>query len=83
MTKNSVTKRTTLVREMSAERDFTINEVTTIVNKTLEKLVAHAANDNSAAFVGFVTFKSTGHATRKGHNPQTGEAIIIPARSVP
>jgi DNA-binding protein HU-beta len=53
------------------------------VNTTLEKLVAHVENDDSAAFVGFVTFKSPEHATRKGHNPQTGEAIIIPARSVP
>ncbi|WP_260199215.1 HU family DNA-binding protein [Lactiplantibacillus pentosus] len=53
------------------------------MSNTLEKLVPHVANDDLAAFVGFVTFKSPEHATRKGRNPQTGEAIIIPARSVP
>jgi len=33
--------------------------------------------------VGFGTFKKTARAARKGHNPQTGEQIKIPARKVP
>ena len=34
-------------------------------------------------FIGFGTFKVRNRAERKGRNPQTGKAIIIPATKVP
>ncbi|MBG0733637.1 hypothetical protein HLH07_01615 [Lactobacillus crispatus] len=33
-------------------------------------------------FIGFGTFKVRNRAERKGRNPQTGKAIIIPATKV-
>lgn len=37
----------------------------------------------TAAFVGFGTFKVTKRAGRTGRNPRTGAAIKIPARKMP
>lgn len=34
-------------------------------------------------FIGFGTFKVRNRTERKGRNPQTGKAIIIPATKVP
>lgn len=37
----------------------------------------------SVQLIGFGTFKVKTRAARKGRNPQTGEAIDIPAKTVP
>ena len=38
---------------------------------------------SEVAIIGFGTFKVSDRAERKGRNPQTGEAIAIPASRVP
>ncbi len=40
-------------------------------------------NKDSVTLVGFGTFKTAERKARKGRNPQTGDAINIPARNVP
>ena len=35
------------------------------------------------AIIGFGTFKTSDRAERMGRNPQTGEAVLIPASRVP
>lgn len=39
-------------------------------------------NGEKASFVGFGSFSVARRAARKGHNPQTGEPIDIPAKNV-
>lgn len=38
---------------------------------------------SEVAIIGFGTFKTSDRAERMGRNPQTGEAVLIPASRVP
>lgn len=53
-----------------------VETVLSTITKSLKK-------DESVTLVGFGTFKVSKRKARTGRNPQTGEAIKIPARKVP
>lgn len=46
-------------------------------------IVATVAEGGAVTLVGFGTFKSASRAERIGKNPKTGEALKIPATTVP
>ena len=54
--------------------------------KALEAMIAATeeavAKGKKVELVGFGNFKAVQHKARNGRNPQTGEKIIIPARTV-
>ncbi|MBU1002764.1 MAG: HU family DNA-binding protein [Proteobacteria bacterium] len=54
-------------------------EVETVVNLALELITSSLANDEDVALTGFGKFAAHDRAARTGRNPQTGEAIEIPA----
>lgn len=56
---------------------------TKAVNAVLDAIVDGVANGDGVNIVGFGTFKPTERAARSGRNPATGEAITIPAATVP
>ena len=45
-------------------------------------VVANVAKGEKVVITGFLTFDRTSRAARTGRNPQTGEAIKIPAKRV-
>ena len=58
------------------EADEAISATLAAIQKALKK-------GGSVTLVGFGTFRVSKRKARKGRNPQTGEAIKIPAKKVP
>ena len=56
--------------------DTTLNHLATVVQQEL-------ADDGEVTLPGLVKFSVANRAGRQGRNPQTGEAITIPAARVP
>lgn len=52
------------------------------LNKVLSRLADAMEKGERVTLSGFGTFKVVERAAQKGRNPQTGEAIIIPAHNV-
>ena len=53
------------------------------LNALIEVVTETVAAGDSVQLVGFGTFKSSRRAAREGRNPLTGEALNIPATTVP
>ena len=58
------------------EADEAVSATIAAIQKALKK-------GDSVTLVGFGTFSVSKRKARKGRNPQTGEAIKIPAKKVP
>lgn len=54
-----------------------------IVGAVFNTIKTTVADGGEVAIVGFGTFKSVEKKAKDGRNPQTGEAIKIPARTAP
>ena len=54
-----------------------------VLNALIEVVTETVAAGDAVQLVGFGTFKASVQAAREGRNPQTGEALNIPATTVP
>lgn len=72
-----------LIKAIAEKTEVSQKDAGNVINATLEMIQAEVAAGNKVAFLKFGTFEPKERAERKGHNPQTGETIIIPARKVP
>ena len=54
-----------------------------IIDATVEKIVEAIASDEDLSIAGLGTFYVVARDAREGRNPQTGEALMIPAKNVP
>ena len=61
----------------------TKKEAAAAVDAVFEAITKSLKKGADVTIVGFGTFKVAKRAARKGHNPQTGEAIKIKAKKVP
>lgn len=78
---DAVAKKTGLTKKDSGEA---VNAVfDTIVDFLSGEASKDAAERDSVQIIGFGTFEVRDRSERKGRNPQTGEEITIPARTVP
>ena len=74
-----------------AELIAVVSERTELTKKDAEKAVAAVidtitetlANGEKVSLVGFGTFEVKERAERLGHNPQTGEVMVIAANKAP
>jgi len=48
-----------------------------------ETIIEALSNGDSVGLIGFGTFEARHRPARKGRNPQTGEPLDIPAKTVP
>lgn len=81
MAKN-VTKFT-LIQELAKKSDLSQAKAREVLDNLLDIIVENVADGHDVALQNFGTFKNQERAARQGRNPQTGEAIKIPARHVP
>lgn len=65
-----------VTRQTKAETERTLDAFIDVVTKNLQK-------NEGVKLVGFGTFGVSERKARVGRNPQTGEEIQIPARTVP
>ncbi len=52
------------------------------LNSVLEAITGAVAEGDKVTLIGFGTFSITKRAAREGRNPQTGQAMQIPAKNV-
>lgn len=74
--------KTDLVNEIAAKAQLTKVQAKAALDATLESISQALANDDKIQLIGFGTFSVVEKPERKGLNPRTKEAIVIPARKV-
>jgi DNA-binding protein HU-beta len=63
--------------------DVTKSQAADVVNSVLDGMLEGLRTDGKVQLVGFGTFTAVERAERKARNPQTGEEMTVPAKTVP
>ena len=72
--------KTELVAAMAENAGLTKKDAEAALKAFVETVEAALKADDKVQIVGFGTFEVSERAAREGRNPQTGEAISIPAK---
>lgn len=75
--------RDELIGKIAEQIKCSKKQAAEMVNAFLDQILEALAEGKKVSFVGFGTFEVKERDERKGINPQTKEAITIPARKVP
>lgn len=83
--------KTELIDVVAEKTGFTKKDTGEAVNAVFDTIVDYLSDEANKAedkrdnvqIIGFGTFEARDRSERKGRNPQTGEEITIPARTVP
>lgn len=83
MSETNTVNKNDLIFDVAQKTGITQKNATQIVNHIFDTIVESVAKGSKVQITGFGTFEKRARAERTGRNPQTGEAITIPAMSVP
>lgn len=72
-----------LIDQVAQDAEISKAAAVKVVDAVVNAITNAVANGDSVSLVGFGAFKATKRAERTGKNPQTGEALMIPAATVP
>lgn len=72
-----------LIAAVAEASNISKKDTEAVVKATFEVIEKAMANGDKVQIVGFGTFETRDRAEREGKNPQTGEAVTIPACKVP
>ena len=72
-----------LVASIAAKTKCTKRAAEMTVEALLETFTAELAKGEKVQLIGFGTFEVRARKARKGRNPQSGEALDIPATNLP
>lgn len=72
-----------LVEQLASDMGLTKADCERVVDHTIETVKKAVKKGDDVTLVGFGTFTRSKRKARTGRNPQTGEAIKIPACVVP
>ena len=72
-----------LINEVAKKTGFSNKDSGAAVNAVFDAISTSLKKKDPVRLIGFGTFETVKRAARKGKNPQTGEAMKIPARKVP
>ncbi|HCX73254.1 MAG TPA: DNA-binding protein [Candidatus Cloacimonas sp.] len=75
--------RQDLINKIAEEADVTKKAANAALNAIIDGVTDALAQGDKVSLVGFGTFMARERGARTGVNPQTGEKIQIPARTVP
>ena len=75
--------RAELVEILASKNDLSKNAANGVLETLIETIQTAVKKGDAVQLVGFGTFKSVKRAARTGKNPATGEALKIPATTVP
>ena len=73
----------TLVDHVASKTGLTKKAAQDALEAFMDAVMSAVASGDSVTLTGFGTYKASKRAARNGRNPQTGEVIQIPARTVP
>ena len=71
-----------LVDYISNSADLTTNQAEKALNGCLGTIAEALKKNDKVSLVGFGTFSTSKREARTGRNPQTGQSINIPAKTV-
>lgn len=72
-----------LVEQLASEIEITKADCERVLDSTLDLIKKSVKKGDDVTLVGFGTFTRSKRKARMGRNPQTGEAIKVPACTVP
>lgn len=72
-----------LIKAIAADAGITQTAARAALQAFEFRVTEALVNKEDVTLVGFGTFKAVERAEREGRNPKTGEAITIPAATVP
>ena len=75
--------KTELIDKLAADTDLAKTQVSAVLTAFEDTVVSEVKAGNKVQLPGFLTFEKGHRAARTGKNPQTGEALQIPAADVP
>ena len=76
-------KKADLIEKVATGADISKAAAGRVVDEFTGAITEELKNDGEVQLVKFATFKVSERSERNGRNPQTGEAIKIPAAKVP
>ena len=74
--------KTDLVNVIASETGLSKSKANDVIKAFVSAVTDSLAKGEKVTLVGFGTFKTSKRNARKGHNPKTGEAIDISAKTV-
>jgi DNA-binding protein HU-beta len=81
--KDKLVNKGELVDAIASKASVTKKEADSIVSAMIETIMETVSKKDKVTLVGFGTFESRDRQAREGRNPSTGQAIKIPATTVP
>jgi len=72
-----------LIDAIAEKASVTKKEADLVLTAMIESIMDAVADNQKVTLVGFGTFEPRERQAREGRNPQTGNAIKIPATTVP
>lgn len=75
--------KTQMIDQIASKTGLTKKAVGDVLEAFMDAVMDTVKKGESVTFTGFGTFKPSQRQARTGRNPQTGETIQIPARTVP
>jgi len=72
-----------LVSKVAGKTGLTKKAAQDAMESMMEAVMTSVSKGDSVTLTGFGTFKASKRAARNGRNPQSGQVIKIPARTVP
>jgi len=72
-----------LIQEIAKKTKFSQKCVSEIISEAIENIEKSVAKGKKVTLVGFGTFEPRKRAARTGRNPQNGQLLKIPAKTVP
>lgn len=75
--------KTELINIISRKTDMEFLKAKQLIDTFCDTIISEVKQGNRVQISGFGTFELRNRKSKKGRNPQTGESIIIPERSVP
>ena len=72
-----------LVDQIAEKSGVTKKQADAILTAALDSIVEAVSSGDKVTLVGFGTFEPRSRKEREGRNPKTGEALKIPATTIP
>jgi len=75
--------KTDLVNAVAEKAEFSKKDADKAVAAFIESITDALVSGDKVQLVGFGTFEVRNRAAKQGHNPKTGEAMMVPASKLP